>query len=216
MDAAIARALATSPTLSPLHLHSYDSVVASLVARGAPLASLTELHVHGYSGDNIISRLVALLSKLKTLELDSDMSRRINRPEIGHCIMAALPHLSELEHLKLTWFGVCSPDATRPAIALSLTLRTLEFSNVNLSAATLDTIFCWATSSKRLESVTFWACAYFGKNINCATTTLQRCIDTGARSVSSRSRFGHARTLARTSTARPRRCSDASTLVSAA
>ena len=67
-DVALRCALATSPTLLRLHLRLSDSVMSGFVARGATLASLTELDVSRQSKENVAG-LVALLAHMKTLAI---------------------------------------------------------------------------------------------------------------------------------------------------
>ncbi|EQC30144.1 hypothetical protein SDRG_12202 [Saprolegnia diclina VS20] len=168
MDAGLGHALATSRTLSSLYLfESSESVVHSLVAHGATMASLSELVLDRCSAESIVG-LVPLLPLKRMKKLDFCVAVP-NGPEIGDVITAALPHLSGLEHFTLTSACV-SVSAMRPPTALTSTLRTLEFCNVSLSVACLDAILLWATSSTRLESVLWKYCAIFGQSIDVTAT----------------------------------------------
>ncbi|KDO17074.1 hypothetical protein SPRG_17245 [Saprolegnia parasitica CBS 223.65] len=106
-DADVARAIASAPALSTLHLNDCDVICAGLVANALPLCHVTELVL-----DATLERLAPLLdiSKLTTLELCGDGN------ELLACSLGALQTCSALEHLSLDHVAVYGPA-----------LRTREF-----------------------------------------------------------------------------------------
>ncbi|KDO15985.1 hypothetical protein SPRG_18478, partial [Saprolegnia parasitica CBS 223.65] len=183
-DAGLGHALATSPGLSSLELLSSASVVSSLAAHDGPLPSLTKLDIDGCLHEDV-ARLVARLPlrQMKSLVIKASRVAGTNDPDIGYCFTTALHDLSALEHVALKNLRVWGSDALRPTTAPSSTLRTLKFNDVIMSQASLNALVRWATSSKRLASVSWKKCAIFGENTNYAATTLQRCIAAGVRRV---------------------------------
>ncbi|EQC29999.1 hypothetical protein SDRG_12279 [Saprolegnia diclina VS20] len=176
LDTALARALASSPTLSSLRLFASDSVVSSLVAHGATLASLTKLDAFVHSGELTPSLLSLLpLPTMKTLSVSAYAT------DLSNCLLEMLPHMSSLESLSLGHLELCSTTAIRPSFAAPSTLRTLTLANIEVLETNLNALFLWATNSTHLESVTFESCAWIGSRMPCVIGTVQRCIGAGVR-----------------------------------
>ncbi|EQC29998.1 hypothetical protein SDRG_12278 [Saprolegnia diclina VS20] len=163
---------ASSPTLSSLRLNASNSVVKSLVAHGATLASLTKLDASIRSGE-LMSGLLSLLPlpTMKTLSVDT-LGRE-------HSLLEMLPHMPSLESLSLRNLELCSTNMNWPSFAAPSTLRTLTLANLRVSETSLDALFQWATSSTHLESVTFNVCASIGSRKPSVIKTVQRCIGAG-------------------------------------
>ncbi|KDO35235.1 hypothetical protein SPRG_00080 [Saprolegnia parasitica CBS 223.65] len=177
----LARAIATSPTLSHLALRESSAVRAGIVANGLMLRHVTHFEYFTLPGYHRFEAALAMLNlgSLVKLVLGGQSAYATDLS----CLLPALPHLSALDELQLFDISMDARPATHQTWTVAPRVRYIKLHDVRFSVESRRAILEWAGRSDRLDILRWPNCAASDRNGSFVGDDLQRIIQAGVRTI---------------------------------